>query len=648
MTPEETVKAQTKRHIFFPLALLTCTILIYIRTMAPSVMHIDGGELAAVQSLLGIAHPTGYPLFTLTGYLFLRIPLFKSAVYQSNFLSMIWCVTGLIFIMKTLVLLLSQQKVLINPTGKHKQHRTVQSVTGLSENMLTFLAALPAAFYLAFSRTFWQQGTAVEVYSLHIALTGFVLYYALRAYFYPGTSWHPWIWVSVAMALVLTNHMTGILIIPGLIYLFIQKERLSAGTVKKSLILCGLFIIIWGSILLYLPLRAAQIPVLNWGNPNSWSSLVRHISGAQYRVWLFSSSGAAARNIASFLNGFPSEFFWIGLVAGCFGLIVCILQAPVIAIFTSLTFLLNILYAVNYDIHDLDSYFLLAYMVFTIWIAYGFHGILRRIGRRIYQWAVFALLLLTAIPSLLMNYKENDRSHCYLYEDYTREFLASLDTGSILLSYQWDYLISPSYYFQFVEGYRKDIAVIDKELLRRSWYYSQLEHNYPHIMTSIGKEAEQFRKAVAPFEAGETYDTRTLEFWYREVFTQLIEKGFQSGRTVYIAPELVENELRQGNLSLPDGVLLVPDLFYFRVVDRKEYRPLHNYEINIRFPKKEDKYTKGVKGLIFKSLVWRALYELEHDQPLRVKQLKRSLTSIFPEMVLPRKLQNESHSLRYP
>ena len=49
--------------------------IVYLFTIAPSVIQIDSGELAAVQTTLGIAHPTGYPLFTIIGYLFLKLPL---------------------------------------------------------------------------------------------------------------------------------------------------------------------------------------------------------------------------------------------------------------------------------------------------------------------------------------------------------------------------------------------------------------------------------------------------------------------------------------------------------------------------------------------------------------------------------------------
>src|SRR3970040_1280849 len=42
---------------------------LYLMTMCRSVSFIDAGELAAVACVMGIAHPTGYPLFTLTAHL---------------------------------------------------------------------------------------------------------------------------------------------------------------------------------------------------------------------------------------------------------------------------------------------------------------------------------------------------------------------------------------------------------------------------------------------------------------------------------------------------------------------------------------------------------------------------------------------------
>ena len=48
---------------------------VYLQTLARTVGFIDSGELATVPFVLGIAHPTGYPFWTLLARLFTLLPL---------------------------------------------------------------------------------------------------------------------------------------------------------------------------------------------------------------------------------------------------------------------------------------------------------------------------------------------------------------------------------------------------------------------------------------------------------------------------------------------------------------------------------------------------------------------------------------------
>ena len=81
-----------KKYFYLVTALFV--FIIYLFTLAPSVVQIDSGELAAVQATLGIAHPTGYPLFTMLGYLFSLIPLPFTKIFQLNILAAIYCSTA--------------------------------------------------------------------------------------------------------------------------------------------------------------------------------------------------------------------------------------------------------------------------------------------------------------------------------------------------------------------------------------------------------------------------------------------------------------------------------------------------------------------------------------------------------------------------
>ena len=58
--------------------------LIYLQTMSRSIPYIDGGELTTDLWTLGIAHPTGYPLYTMLGYLFVHIPIFPEVAMRAN------------------------------------------------------------------------------------------------------------------------------------------------------------------------------------------------------------------------------------------------------------------------------------------------------------------------------------------------------------------------------------------------------------------------------------------------------------------------------------------------------------------------------------------------------------------------------------
>ena len=53
-----------KLNKFYHIILPVIVFIIYLITLAPSVVQIDSGELTTVQAMPGIAHPTGYPLFT--------------------------------------------------------------------------------------------------------------------------------------------------------------------------------------------------------------------------------------------------------------------------------------------------------------------------------------------------------------------------------------------------------------------------------------------------------------------------------------------------------------------------------------------------------------------------------------------------------
>ena len=496
------------------MAVVMLVAIVYYRTLSPTVVQIDSGELAAVQSTLGIAHPTGYPLFTLLGYLFLCIPLSHSKIFQLNFLSLVYCVLGILFFIKsTHVILVHFVSPSFSTIAKHSRPKKNATSTNNEKADMPFsrlISSIIGALFLSFGRTFWLQSTSTEVYSLHACLIIAAIYFLFKTFTNETPSNKCWMWVGVAVALAFSNHMTTIFILPGAAYLFFKKEGFRRSSIRPLLTTAGIFTAIICLVYLYLPIRSAQNPTLNWGNPSDWERIIRHVTGKQYSVWLFSSSHVALKNLTRFFQNLPDEFTVIGLLVGLVGFVFTLWKAPRLCIFLSITFSFTVIYAINYDIHDLDTYFLLAYIVLAVWITVGVHGLLSFFKKTRWRAVLLGMLPICVLVEAIAHSSEADRSNLYVFEDYTKQALESLPKNAILLTYQWDCLISPSYYFQFVEDYRRDVVIIDKELLRRSWYYDQLSNICPDVMRKIRPEVESFLSALSHFERGGDYDALLL------------------------------------------------------------------------------------------------------------------------------------------
>ncbi|MCK4597154.1 DUF2723 domain-containing protein, partial [bacterium] len=74
-------KTRCKVDILFAVLAFSLPLLLYGNTLCPTVPVGDGGELICAAHGLGIAHPTGYPLYCLLGRVFsVALPLGSVAV----------------------------------------------------------------------------------------------------------------------------------------------------------------------------------------------------------------------------------------------------------------------------------------------------------------------------------------------------------------------------------------------------------------------------------------------------------------------------------------------------------------------------------------------------------------------------------------
>jgi hypothetical protein len=616
--------------------------IIYLFTIAPSVIQIDSGELAAVQILPGIAHPTGYPLFTMTGYLWSLIPMPFSGIFQMNLLAALLCSLGIVFFIKSSFLILDRRESFRSLDKKRnkvksrkKQEKTSSDIHSFPE-AYRIIGVLSAAFILAFSSTYWFQSTSVEVYSLHIFLILLVIYTLLKAYLNGGDKINDrsWLIFSAALALGFTNHMTTLLILPGVAYLYFNKYGFNRRSFQRLGIMISLFLLILVLIYSYLPIRASANPLLNWGNPVDMERILRHVSGKQYQVWLFSSTESARKQLEYFVTNLPSEFGF-SLLLSAAGIFFSAGYVRKIFIFLLISFTVTVLYSINYDIADIDAYFLLAYISLAFFAVFAFIKALLYFypAAKGYKTMVFTAVVIIGLQ-IYMNYRDVDQSGTYVFEDYTKHLLNSVSEDAIIFSYQWDYFISASYYYQFVEGFRRDAVVIDKELLRRSWYYKQIETTYPGVLDGIRMETDLFLNALVPFERSERYNAALLENLFRRIMTGIASTNADK-RDFYIGREIVEGEMQRGEFSLPDGYTIVPDLFLFKMVAGNEYVPAADPDFNIRFPEKDNNYSLTIKNFVGGMLTSRAVYEMQFDRRERALVYIDKVKKDIPGFRLP-------------
>ena len=184
--------------------------ILYVVTLAPSVTFIDSGELAAVATKLGVAHPTGYPLFTVIGNVFTKLSV-GDPVYRLNLMCAFLSSFAIMLFFNMLLSL------------------TVKIADGLKESKLseTILlnVSLAASLVLAYSRTFWDTANAIEVYSLHTVLLIANLFLILKA---SGeidrnselTHDRFWLVFAFVLGLSFTNHLSTIFLSVGCLYLY--------------------------------------------------------------------------------------------------------------------------------------------------------------------------------------------------------------------------------------------------------------------------------------------------------------------------------------------------------------------------------------------------------------------------------------------
>ena len=537
----------------------------------------------------------------LLGWVFSELPIPGEEIVRLNVMAAFFCAAAVLVFFHVVHSVL---------TLVAKRSETERSKKKDNVSLALIVASAGASLLLAFSETYWSQAVSVEVYSLHVLFLSIVLLMFLKVNFL-GTlilddernatvapaKW--WTLFAFTVGLAFTNHMTTILLAPGFLFLYFAVQGFSATSWRRAGAMSIPFTI-GLSAYLYLPIRAAHSPLMNWGEPSTLERFLWHIGGKQYRVWIFSSTEAAGQQLKYFVDSLPMEFAYVGVVIGLIGLVGLWRGSRKLFIATILLFLTCVFYSINYDIHDIDSYFLLAYFCVVLWSGCGLFVVLSWLNSRL-RWNkvnAFFIICISLLP-LFVHYGRSDESKNYLVEDYTMNMFASLEPNALIFSFQWDYWVSASYYYQLVKGVRPDVAVVDKELLRRSWYLKELEHRYPWLIQESKTEVEAFLRELYKFEHNLPYEPNIIEARFVGMISSFIHKSLDS-RSVYVTSE-IEAEFTQGLQRVPQGLAL-------RLLPDNEFHPTTMPPLKFRPFARSGRLEDMIRKLYADSFVMRGVY----------------------------------------
>ena len=554
--------SKKKRFLFSALAFII-PFIIYILTLAPNLTFTDCGELASVCVTMGIAHSTGYPLFIILGHLWSLLPLPYTKIYIMNlFAAFSTAMSAAIFfnICHDLFIYFIF-KYNINKSKSHSQEKKSKSKNSkwlnssilISENQVIILSIAMALFY-SFARTIWDQATSIEVYSLQCLMINLIIYSALRASITENRNTRKYLITALLIGLGFSNHMTTMLLLPGLVFLYFkrpgEKWNFSKSTILIFILM--LFVGLFGlSLYIYLPICSATNPEFNWGwVSRSLNKFLYHVQGKQYQVWMFKSPDKFFENAQTFFSLLPFQIAWIGILPLLLGFYKLLKHCKELFWFFILILLTCFGITFNYGIHDIDTYFVTAYTILILITAIGTLIFIKDLNRS------FLFVFLLPIVSFTANYTNNDESDNYSVPEYTRIKTEHFDLYSIVISSEWDYWCSAFWYKQRVEGYRPDIVLIEKELLRRTWYLHQLQNWYPDVISKSKKEIDDYLEQLEIFESGKDVDPNVIQYKYIRLINSFIDKNFDS-RPIYITQDIygngLDNDIAAGYRRYPQG-----------------------------------------------------------------------------------------------
>lgn len=501
------------------------TFLAYLAALPPALYPWrDTGEMATAVATLGVPHPTSYPLYVLFGRVAAALPL-GNPVYRLNLLSAVAGAAACALLFSVL-----------------------RARRGTA-------AGLAAAAALALNPTFWAVSQVSEMYSLWIL--GAVALIAMAVYLGESGDERLWPGFCFFFGLVLANRLDAVLLAPGLVWValasrpkadgedglwagaalvaapalavmtgsnlpfagllaatgLLRARGSGAGRRVGLAVLCGLA---GFSVYLYLPVRSATAPFLDWNHPAAFANFLDSILRTRYggTLDLISRSYATGAMFVDSLRLYAghlwSAFGPLGLAAAAAGMLTSFAaeRGRAVGQFAAwwwagpaFLFLANM----PPNAHAaaiVEPHYLLSDAVLLFWLAEG----VAAAGARA-AWAPAALAAAALAWGAARGGAEKlvKREH-FAAPDFAAGALRSVPPGAVLVAKK-DVQLYALWQAQ-AAGRRPDVRVVSQGLAGSDWYRADWRRRDPRLPVGSLREPAGWERLAA---AGPLFATPDAE-----------------------------------------------------------------------------------------------------------------------------------------
>jgi len=632
-------------------AVFAITLTVYTCTMTPTVPFWDSGEFIAASATLGVPHPPGTPLYVLLGRVFAMFPI-ADVARRVNWMSALMSSITILFTY-LITCKIARRVIPEDEDGGGRAIPYVAAVTAafLAAFATTFwdnaieaevyagaCALMTFAVWLVL-RWYERLGEGTEdglllviTYlvglgvGIHLgvaiaawAVVIFVFYVRpeyLRRWDYVG-----WALVTLSLGLGIqfpltpeaTNLFTefvysAFVVAPVVLGVSVVRWMMTGKAPRLAMWSSGLFML-GVSVHLYLLIRANLDPAINEGMPKDWTSLWKLLIRDQYKPdsplhrrapwdyqvytmwlrymgWNFTLGLSTLTSLLPLgLAGAGAALHWIKDKKTALILIVLfVFLGP------AMVFYLNFQ---NPEVRDRDYFFVQNFQFLAIWVGLGAAWVLgwtrRALGRLAVAGLSGAFVAMSLLP-LPGNWFTHDRSGFYLAHDLAYNMLASLEPDAIIFT-NGDNDTFPVWYMQEVEGFRKDVRVVNLSLINTSWYLWQLKNMEPKVPLrwtdpQIFTVTDCMQFVAAARRGGEVVPSRELrEAWDQKsmtAFASSLEAVGQKLRRALQVRDLAVEEIIAANqwerplyiaVSVPDTEGLDSQLVMEGLAHRIEPKP---------------------------------------------------------------------------